>query len=97
MAQELNTPAQYQTILDSYENLLFDCDGVVWEGSTLIPHVDKVLKHFRSLGKRIFFVTNNATKSRASNKAKFDQMGIQCEVVRSVILVRGEEELTGYI
>lgn len=78
---ELSTAADYQALLDKTDNVLFDCDGVIWEGDHLIEGVDTVLKHLRSLGKRIWFVTNNATKSRASNKAKFDKMGIECHVV----------------
>ncbi|ORY92669.1 hypothetical protein BCR35DRAFT_249543, partial [Leucosporidium creatinivorum] len=62
MVHELATSVQFQDVLDSYSNILLDCDGVVWEGDSLIPNVDKVLKHFRALGKRIWFVTNNATK-----------------------------------
>lgn len=54
MVQELTQIAEYQTLLDSYTNILFDCDGVIWEGDHLIPNVDKVLKHLRTLGKRIW-------------------------------------------
>lgn len=34
-----------------------------------------------STGKRLVFVTNNSTKSRAMYKEKFDKMGIKAEVV----------------
>lgn len=40
---------------------------------------------------QIFFVTNNATKSRAENKKKFDKMGIQCAVVRCRLGRREQE------
>ena len=36
------------------------------------------------IDKHILFVTNNATKSRANYKKKFDKLGIQAEVVRIV-------------
>lgn len=58
------------------------CDGVIWEGDHVIGKAGDTLQYLRKQGKRIFFVTNNATKSRASNKGKFDKMGIECEVVR---------------
>lgn len=35
-------------------------------------------------GKRLLFVTNNATKSRKSYKGKFDELGVQAAVVRPV-------------
>jgi len=58
------------------------CDGVIWEGDHVIGKAGDTLQYLRQQGKRIFFVTNNATKSRASNKGKFDKMGIDCQVVR---------------
>lgn len=81
--QDLTTALHYQEIVDKYDVLLLDCDGVVWEGDHVLDGIHTTLQHFRKLGKRIFFVTNNATKSRAENKKKFDKMGIECHVVRS--------------
>lgn len=40
----------------------------------------------RDSGKRLVFVTNNSTKSRAEYKKKFDGLGIPCEVVPTCIL-----------
>lgn len=80
--KDITTREDYETLLDSYDVLLLDCDGVVWEGDHVLDGVHAALQHFRKLGKRIYFVTNNATKSRAENKKKFDKMGIQCSVVR---------------
>jgi ribonucleotide monophosphatase NagD (HAD superfamily) len=62
-------------------SLPLSCDGVVWEGDSIIGKSRETLDYLRSRGKRIFFVTNNATKSRQSNKLKFDKMGIKAEVV----------------
>lgn len=80
--RNLTTAAHYREIVDKYDVLLLDCDGVVWEGDHVLDGIHTTLQHFRQLGKRIFFVTNNATKSRAENKKKFDKMGIECHVVR---------------
>lgn len=78
--QELTTEADRAALLDKYDTLLFDCDGVIWEGNTVLPHVHETMAALRSLGKRLIFVTNNATKSRAENKIKFDTLGIHCTV-----------------
>lgn len=56
------------------------CDGVIWEGDHVIEGVHTTLKHLRQLGKRIFFVTNNATKSREQNLAKFRKLGIEANM-----------------
>lgn len=80
MVKELKNREELAGLLDRYDTILFDCDGVVWEGDHVIEGADSALKHIRSLGKRVFFVTNNATKSRSENKRKFDKLGIECRV-----------------
>lgn len=82
----LENTKQYAEIVASYDALLFDCDGVIWSGDDLIEGAKEVLSYLRSLNKKLFFITNNATKSRAENKAKFDKLGIECHVVRSCVL-----------
>lgn len=45
-------------------------------------------------GKRLVFVTNNSTKSRADYKKKFDKMGIPAEVVRAFLACHRKVRLT---
>jgi phosphoglycolate/pyridoxal phosphate phosphatase family enzyme len=42
----------------------------------LIPGIPETLRRLRAAGKRLFFVTNNSTKSRAGYKQKFDDLGL---------------------
>ncbi|CAB9503702.1 Phosphoglycolate phosphatase 1A, chloroplastic [Seminavis robusta] len=63
-------------LLDQVDVFLFDCDGVIWRGDSLIDGIPKTLNTLRKLGKKVFFVTNNATKSRAGNKKKFEALGL---------------------
>ncbi|OCK81107.1 4-nitrophenylphosphatase [Lepidopterella palustris CBS 459.81] len=72
--------AGIQEFLDKFDVFLFDCDGVLWSGDHLFPKVAETIEMLRSKGKRLVFVTNNSTKSRADYKKKFDKMGIPCEV-----------------
>lgn len=65
--------------LDSVDVFIFDCDGVIWRGDVVIDGVPAVLERLRSLEKRIFFVTNNSTKSRKGYKGKFDSVGLEVE------------------
>lgn len=49
------------------------------DAATLSRHV--TLHRSWRQGKKIFFVTNNATKSRKNYKKKFDQLGVEAQVV----------------
>ena len=82
MAKRLSATPDYKELLDKYDTWLFDCDGVLWQGDRMIDGVPEVLSLLRTHKKRIFFVTNNATKSRKSYKKKFDQLGLEANVVR---------------
>jgi 4-nitrophenyl phosphatase len=87
--RRLSSPTDYTELLDAYDTWLFDCDGVLWHGDTLVPGATDVLDLLRRRGKHILFVTNNATKSRKSYKKKFDTLGVQAAVVRTHLNVRG--------
>jgi HAD superfamily hydrolase (TIGR01450 family) len=62
--------------LGELEVFLFDCDGVLFRGSQAIEGAAEVIVRLKENGKRVFFVTNNATKSRADNVVKLVGMGI---------------------
>jgi 4-nitrophenyl phosphatase len=49
----------------------------------MYPGTAETIAMLRNAGKRLVFVTNNSTKSRADYKKKFDALGIPCEVVGS--------------
>jgi len=49
---------------------------VIYHGPVVVPGVKEVLSMFRKAGKKLIFVTNNATKSRRMYKATFDKLGI---------------------
>jgi len=63
-------------LLDKMDVFIFDCDGVIWKGDSLIDKVPSVLDKLRQLGKTIFFVTNNSTKSRKGYLKKFTGLGL---------------------
>jgi len=72
-ARRLTAPAE---LLDSVDVFIFDCDGVIWRGDSLIERVPAVLDQLRAMGKRLFFVTNNSTKSRKGYAKKFESLGL---------------------
>ncbi|CAR21701.1 4-nitrophenylphosphatase [Lachancea thermotolerans CBS 6340] len=74
---KVNSKEVAQELLDQYDTFLFDCDGVLWLGSHLLPHINETLEMLLSRGKKLYFVTNNSTKSRAAYTKKFASYGIK--------------------
>lgn len=64
-------------MLDKTDVFIFDCDGVIWKGDSLISGVPMVLEELRKMGKTVFFVTNNSTKSRKGYLSKFKSLGLE--------------------
>ncbi|KAG6619744.1 hypothetical protein I3843_09G107800 [Carya illinoinensis] len=75
-ASQLLSSQSIGDLLNSVEAFLFDCDGVIWKGDTLIDGVPQTLDMLRSKGKKLVFVTNNSTKSRRQYANKFQSLGI---------------------
>lgn len=65
-----------EQLLENVDVFIFDCDGVIWRGDSVIDGIPETLEKLRALGKKMFFVTNNSTKSRAGYKKKFDSLGL---------------------
>jgi len=58
------------------DGFVFDVDGVLCRGETLIPRADETIARLRRGGKRVIFISNNSTKSREEYIAKFTRLGI---------------------
>lgn len=67
--------AQLRALLESKHSVLFDCDGVIWNGETAVPGAPEVVRALKQRGKRVFFVTNNCTRPRQSYVQKFARLG----------------------
>lgn len=74
--EKLTNPAD---LLSRTNVFILDCDGVVWRGDSLISKVPDTIEYLRSQGKRVFFVTNNSTKSRAGYLKKFTKLGLKAQ------------------
>ncbi|XP_045617524.2 glycerol-3-phosphate phosphatase [Procambarus clarkii] len=61
--------------LNSFDNVLSDCDGVLWCCDSVIGRANEAINQLRSLGKKIFYVTNNSTNSRDGYVAKCERLG----------------------
>ncbi|ANB12988.1 Pho13p [Sugiyamaella lignohabitans] len=75
-SNKITTAAEVESFLSQYDDFLFDCDGVLWQGDVLLPSVVETLDLLRSQNKRLIFVTNNSTKSRQAYTKKFAKFGL---------------------
>lgn len=60
--------------------ILFDMDGVLYEGDTPIPGADRVISWCREQGIPHLFLTNTTSRPRSALAAKLAGMGIVVEV-----------------
>ncbi|KAG5841324.1 hypothetical protein ANANG_G00198330 [Anguilla anguilla] len=65
--------------------VLFDCDGVIWNGEKAVVGAPEVVSLLKKRGKSVFFVTNNCTRPRDGYLQKFSRLGFS-DVVQSDIL-----------
>lgn len=78
------TPGAARKLARSADVFLFDMDGVVWSGGSLIGGAREALQALRSVGKRVVFVTNNSMKRRAEMAADLRRLGVDWAEERHV-------------
>ena len=76
----LNVKERVKEFIEHYDYILCDCDGVLWRNSEAVFGVPKTLNKLRELGKRIFFATNNSTKTRDEFMSKLRRLGYVAEI-----------------
>ncbi|KAJ1677245.1 hypothetical protein EV182_006567 [Spiromyces aspiralis] len=76
MSRKLTTRQQLEELLDRYDTFLFDCDGVIWLGNTLVSGAKEALELLKKRGKRLIYITNNSMVSREDYTKKFARMGL---------------------
>ncbi|TMS21967.1 Glycerol-3-phosphate phosphatase [Larimichthys crocea] len=69
------TGALVKQVLDSVDSVLFDCDGVIWRGDQAVPGAAQVINLLKEKGKKVFFVTNNSSKTRKMYVDKMTSLG----------------------
>lgn len=70
------TPAAAEALLKEIDYVLFDIDGVIWSGDHVFYKVPETLLWLAvTMGKKVRFLTNNATRTRAATKDEFKAKG----------------------
>lgn len=62
--------------------IVFDLDGVVYRGETALPGAVATLNRLAADGHSLFYLTNNATRSRDDYADKLRRLGVPCDAAR---------------
>ena len=65
--------------ISGIDTVLFDLDGTIYEGLKRIDGANEAITFFRENGKKVFFTTNNSTKTRRQIYERLVKMGIDVE------------------
>ena len=63
-------------LIDGYDTLLLDLDGVVYLGRQAVPRAAESLEEARRRGVRLAYVTNNASRTPAAIAAHLRELGV---------------------
>jgi glycerol-1-phosphatase len=64
-------------LVDDYDLLMFDLDGVVYVGADAVPGAPEHLRRARAAGVHVAFITNNASRSPRAVVEKLTAMGVE--------------------
>ncbi|NHI92773.1 MAG: HAD-IIA family hydrolase [Candidatus Lokiarchaeota archaeon] len=67
-------------IIEKYDLFIFDLDGVIYTGEKLINKANLIIEELKSRNKKIYYLTNNSTKSRENFKNKLNKLEIFSEI-----------------
>ncbi|MEU4574167.1 HAD-IIA family hydrolase [Nonomuraea sp. NPDC023979] len=68
-------------LIDGYDTLLLDLDGVVYLGRHAVPGAPEALERARRRGARLAYVTNNASRTPAAIATHLRELGVPAEAV----------------
>jgi glycerol 3-phosphatase-2 len=75
-------------LVDTYDAVIFDLDGVLYRGDRAIPHAAESIARLRGLGTRLAFVTNNSSRTPQRVAERLTAVGVDAlpdEVVTSAL------------
>ncbi|MFC0211760.1 HAD-IIA family hydrolase [Paenibacillus chartarius] len=65
--------------LHAYDGYLFDLDGTIYSGNTVLPGALATLNQLRDRGKAVLFVTNTTVRTKEQVRERLQSLGIACE------------------
>jgi len=70
-------------LIDNLKNIklaIFDLDGVIYRGDTLISNADKIIQELKDHSIKVAYNTNNSTATRQTYVEKMERFKIPCKI-----------------
>lgn len=67
--------AALRDVLGRAQGVLFDCDGVLWNGERVVPGAPELVQRLAQAGKAALFVSNNSRRARPELALRFARLG----------------------
>ncbi|XP_023574672.1 pyridoxal phosphate phosphatase isoform X2 [Octodon degus] len=67
--------AALRDLLGRAQGVLFDCDGVLWNGERVVPGAAELVERLARAGKQALFVSNNSRRARPELAQRFARLG----------------------
>ncbi|MBD3353265.1 MAG: HAD-IIA family hydrolase [Candidatus Lokiarchaeota archaeon] len=77
-------PMSLKDIYMEKDIFILDLDGTVYRGKSIITDADNAIKKLLNMGKKVIYLTNNATKTPQSFCTKLNNMNIPCNLSQIV-------------
>jgi NagD protein len=65
-----------QRAIPAFDGYIFDLDGTVYLGDALLPGAQSAIRRLRADGRRVVFLSNNPTHTRAQYAARLERLGL---------------------
>jgi HAD superfamily hydrolase (TIGR01457 family) len=83
------------SLVDSYDTVLFDLDGVLYRGPETVPGAPEAVEEVRRRGVRVAFVTNNSSRTPDQVAGKLAGHGVEARADEVVTSAMATAELLG--
>lgn len=78
-------------MINKYDAFIFDLDGTIYRGSSLIPDADKAVNSIKALGKKVIFISNKTTGNVDDYFSILNNYGINTtkdEIVNATVVLK---------
>jgi len=78
-------------MINKYDAFIFDLDGTIYRGSSLIPDADKTVNSIKALGKKVIFISNKTTGNVEDYFSILNHYGINTtkeEIVNATVVLK---------